>query len=96
MRPVRIVPLSGLYLSLAEREEIAILKASGWGVVRFRSGPDRAGPATARAETASRQGLRSSASRAVSGVRPAVRRASCSWVSSLACESPRSDEASGI
>ena len=32
MRPISIAPLSGRYLSLAEREEIAILKAKGCGV----------------------------------------------------------------
>jgi Helix-turn-helix domain len=32
MRPLSLVPLSGRYLSLAEREEIAILKANGCGV----------------------------------------------------------------
>ena len=32
MCPVSLSPLSGRYLSLKEREEIAILKAKGWGV----------------------------------------------------------------
>ncbi len=32
MRPISLAPLSGRYLSLAEREEIAILKAKGCGV----------------------------------------------------------------
>ncbi|MCA1698937.1 MAG: IS30 family transposase [Actinobacteria bacterium] len=32
MRPISRAPLSDRYLSLAEREEIAILKAKGWGV----------------------------------------------------------------
>ncbi len=32
MRPISLAPLSGRYLSLAEREEIAILKAQGSGV----------------------------------------------------------------
>jgi IS30 family transposase len=32
MRPISLAPLSGRYLSLTEREEIAILKASGAGV----------------------------------------------------------------
>jgi IS30 family transposase len=32
MRPISLAPLSGRYLSLAEREEIAILKAQGCGV----------------------------------------------------------------
>jgi IS30 family transposase len=32
MRPISLTPLSGRYLSLAEREEIAILKAKGCGV----------------------------------------------------------------
>ena len=32
MRPVSLAPLSGRYLSFAEREEIAILKAKGCGV----------------------------------------------------------------
>jgi IS30 family transposase len=32
MRPITLAPLSDLYLSLAEREEIAILKAGGCGV----------------------------------------------------------------
>ncbi len=32
MRPISLIPLSGRYLSLAEREEIAILKAGGCGV----------------------------------------------------------------
>ena len=32
MCPVSLSPLSGRYLILKEREEIAILKAKGWGV----------------------------------------------------------------
>src|SRR6202522_1823040 len=32
MRPLSLAPLSGRYLSFAEREEIAILKAKGCGV----------------------------------------------------------------
>ena len=32
MRPVSLAPLSSRYLSLTEREEIAILKAKGCGV----------------------------------------------------------------
>lgn len=32
MRPISLAPLSGRHLSLAEREEIAILKAKGFGV----------------------------------------------------------------
>ena len=32
MRPISLAPLSGRYLSLTEREEIAILKAQGCGV----------------------------------------------------------------
>ena len=32
MRPISLAPLSGRYLSLAEREELAILKAKGFGV----------------------------------------------------------------
>jgi IS30 family transposase len=32
MRPISLAPLSGRYLSLAEREDIAILKAKGFGV----------------------------------------------------------------
>jgi IS30 family transposase len=32
MRPISLAPLSGRYLSLAEREELAILKAQGCGV----------------------------------------------------------------
>ncbi len=35
MCPVSLSPLSGRYLSLKEREEIAILKAKGWGVRRI-------------------------------------------------------------
>jgi hypothetical protein len=35
MCPVSLSPLSGRYLSLKEREEIAILNAKGWGVRRI-------------------------------------------------------------
>src|SRR5919198_309931 len=34
MPSIKLAPLSGRYLSFAEREEIAVLKAQGWGCAR--------------------------------------------------------------
>lgn len=45
MRPITFAPLFGRYLSLAEREEIAILKAKGCGV-RETACHERRSPST--------------------------------------------------
>jgi hypothetical protein len=42
MRPITLTPVSGRYLSFAEREEIAILRARGCGVrVKYRAAFER-------------------------------------------------------
>ena len=55
MRPISLCPLSGRYLSLNEREEIAILKAKGCGV-REIARQVRRSPSTISRETASQCG----------------------------------------
>jgi IS30 family transposase len=48
MRPISLAPLSGRYLSLAEREELAILKAGGAGVREIARQLGRSGSTISR------------------------------------------------
>jgi IS30 family transposase len=57
MRPLELVPLSGRYLSLAEREQIALLRAQGSGVREIARQIDR------NASTISRELCRNAATR---------------------------------
>jgi IS30 family transposase len=85
MRPVSLAPLSGRYLSFAEREEIAILKAKGCGV-REISRQTRRSPSTIsrelRRNAATRAG--SSGYRAINAQWHADRRAKRPKVAKLA------------
>jgi len=89
MRPISVVPLSGRYLSLAEREEIAILKATGFGVREIARQVGRA-PSTIsrelRRNAATRAGL--SGYRAMAAQWHADRRAKRPKVAKLAANEP--------
>jgi IS30 family transposase len=85
MRPVSLAPLSGRYLSLTEREEIAILKAKGCGVREIARQTNRS-PSTIsrelRRNAATRAG--SSGYRAINAQWHADRRAKRPKVAKLA------------
>ncbi len=92
MRPISLAPLSGRYLSFAEREEIAILKAKGCGV-REIAHQLRRHPSTIsrelRRNAATRPG--SSGYRATSAQWHADRRAKRPKVAKLAANEPLRD-----
>jgi IS30 family transposase len=85
MCPVSLSPLSGRYLSLKEREEIAILNAKGWGVRRIGRQVNRS-PSTISRELRRNAATRPDASgyRAVNAQWHADRRARRPKVSKLA------------
>jgi IS30 family transposase len=89
MRPISLRPLSGRYLSLIEREEIAILKAEGFGV-RQIAHQVRRSPSTIsrelRRNAATRPG--SSGYRAIAAQWHAERRARRPKVAKLAANEP--------
>jgi len=85
MRPISLAPLSGRYLSLAEREEIAILKARGFGVREIARQLKRS-PSTISRELRRNAATRSGSSgyRAISAQWHADRRAKRPKVAKLA------------
>ena len=85
MRPISLVPLSGRYLSLPEREEIAILKANGSSVREIARQLKRS-PSTISRELRRNAATRSGSSgyRAVTGQWHADRRAKRPKVAKLA------------
>jgi IS30 family transposase len=85
MRPISLDPLSGRYLILKEREEIAILKAKGWGVRQIARQLHRS-PSTISRELRRNAATRpdSSGYRAVNAQWHADRRARRPKVSTLA------------
>jgi IS30 family transposase len=85
MRPISLAPLSDRYLSLAEREEIAILKAKGWGVREIARQLERS-PSTISRELRRNAATRSGCSgyRAITAQWHADRRAKRPKVAKLA------------
>ena len=81
MRPVSLAPSSGRYLSFAEREEIAILKARG--CVREIARQTKRSPSTISRELRRNAATRSGSSgyRAINAQRHADRRAKRRWPS---------------
>ena len=92
MCPVSLSPLSGRYLSLKEREEIAILKAKGWGVCQIGRKLHRS-PSTISRELQRNAATRpdSSGYRAVNAQWHADRRARRPKVAKLAQNDKRRD-----
>jgi len=89
MRPISLAPSSGRYLSLAEREEIAILKAKGCGVREIARQMNRS-PSTISRELRRNAATRTDSSgyRAINAQWHADRRAKRPKVAKLAANEP--------